>query len=203
VTWCRADADGHQGPTASDASHNVSRVLASFTSVYLPTLSTVATLLALLTVYFARKDRHAEVVDAWLTGFQRAQERVAEAVIELAQVARDDYFSKVNENPLWQPAGDGVLPPAMRVPRMKLEAALAGLPTAGVTFPTCRSLLTASQADVIASADDALREVAASLNQLAQNAAHRRNRRSHSWFWRKYAAFNYWRAKRKLQPRGE
>jgi hypothetical protein len=171
-------------------------LLASFTSVYLPTLSTAATLLALLTVYFARKDRHAEVVEGWLAGFQRTQERVAEQVIELAQVARDDYFSHAEKNPLWKPVEDGLLPPSMRVPRMKLEAALAGLPTAGMAFPACRSLLTASQADVIANADDALQEVAASLNQLAQAAAKRRNERSHSWLWRKRAAFNYSRAKR-------
>jgi hypothetical protein len=170
-------------------------MIASFTTIYLPTLATFGTLFALLTVYFARKDRREEVVDAWLDGFRRQQERVAEAVVELADVTRRDLIEKKEGNILWEPAGNGMSPPVMRVPRMKLKAALAGLPSGGLTFPVCHALVTASQADVIANADAALDEVTESVNRLAQDSAKRRSSLSHG-------VIRKWRTRRAWRKRG-
>lgn len=101
-------------------------MLASFSAIWVTTLLTLTTLLALGTAYVTGRDRRE-----------------------------------------------------MRVPRMKLYAALSALPSAGLGFPKCRALVEASQAEVIANADEALAEVAESLNRLAQGAAQRRVARSH------------------------
>lgn len=166
----------HPGLTA----RFVLAMLASFSAYYLPALTTISTLAALGAVYFTRLDRSREVVDKWLAEFRVAQERVAEAVIELTDAARRDHFEKAGENVGWRPSGEGVIPPVMRVPRMKLRAALALLPSAGLAFPKCAALAAGSQAEVIRDGDAALDEVAASLNQLAQGSAKARSARSHS-----------------------
>ena len=62
-------------------------ITASFTSIYLPTLATVSTIVALGTVYLARSDRREERASAFLNKWVAGYERVESAVLDLVEVA--------------------------------------------------------------------------------------------------------------------
>ena len=61
------------------------QMLASFTAIYLPTLATAGTLIALLTVYFARRDRREGMIHAGARRLEADLDRVALAVVGLLE----------------------------------------------------------------------------------------------------------------------
>jgi hypothetical protein len=90
-------------------------MVASFASIYIPTLATVSTLIAAGTVYLARQDRREGASEQWVEGFQGSLDRLAECVIEVGDSHRRE-------------------PARIKLARAKLRAALARLPNAGLSF---------------------------------------------------------------------
>jgi len=141
-------------------------IIANFTAIYLPTLSTIGTALALGTVYSARKEREEEKIVKWIESHRTVTVSLADAVVELAEAARADYIEKFKQNPQAEPSREGASPPSMRIPRMKLKAAIASASLWEGDLPRCKALVVASQAAVIRDADAALDEVADTLSGL-------------------------------------
>jgi hypothetical protein len=157
-------------------------------TAYQATLLGIGTLLALATAYLTRKDRHEEVVENWRLAHERALVRVADTIVELTDAAEQVHLRRIARSK--GPMAKAVMPADLRpssvpVSRMKLRAALAGLPTQGLPFPKCRRLLTLppDQIDGIP-ANEALDEIGDALTMLAHARAKSRARRGHSAFHR-------------------
>jgi hypothetical protein len=157
-------------------------IVANFTGIYLPTLSTVGTLLALGTVYFARHDRRNEVADRWLDGFEQALRRVADGVVQVADAAEQERRRAHGGDEMigGVKVPSGVRPAtSVRVARMNLRAAIFALPTGGLSLPQCRVLIDqASWAVDPRIFEKALDEVGEAMNRIAQRRATDRSRRS-------------------------
>jgi hypothetical protein len=141
-------------------------VLASFTSVYLPTLSTVTTIVALLTVYLARRDRSEEQRATWQRESRARLQELADALVNLIEVARSEHLRMAAANPLAKPDESKTqIPSVMVVPRMRLFAALAGVPLPAA-YDKVWKLHEASQAEVIRDGQAALDQIVLMLDDM-------------------------------------
>jgi hypothetical protein len=125
-------------------------ILASFTDYYLPMLSTITTLLALGTVYFARRERREEVADKRIDSFEQALRRVAHAVVDLADAAEHERRRRSGRAELFGGTTEMAIraPLSVRIATLNLRAAIFALPTGGSRFPKCRVLVREAGWDV-------------------------------------------------------
>ncbi len=137
-------------------------------------LLAISTLIALSVAFYTQRDRHEEAEERWLRELSRALAHAAAMVVELADASHQISLKKLAQhgkmNPMFEHAvlPEEIRPVSMTVARLRLRAALSGIPNSKRLTKT-RGLLDMDPEKIEGiPASEALDEIEAELSEIAR-----------------------------------